>query len=186
MWSSIQFSKPRTTPGKAVKYLFIPFYNYYWYFQVYQGFAQDYNSLIQSRRLKLDLINEQLFLVFCIIKCLEVIPYLNILIFIIPVSETIYCQMVSQICDSINNLNEIAISNPQLLLNPIIPQTPDVQSNFTLRTKAVSDEGTGYYVECEHCGKILELDKTEAEMQKFTCPNCFALNSKLVTVEVEN
>ena len=43
MWSSIQFSKPRTTPGKAVKYLFIPFYNYYWYFQVYQGFAQDYN-----------------------------------------------------------------------------------------------------------------------------------------------
>lgn len=185
MWSSIQYDKPRTTPGKAVINTFIPFYNYYWNFRIYQGFAEEYNSLIRSRQLNLEKLNEKLFLKYCIFKCLEVIPFLNVLFFLIPVPEIIYCKMVSQICEAVNELNEIATSTPQLLLKPILPQRPDAQSNFTLRTKDDSDEGTEYYAECMHCGKILELNKSEIEMKKFTCPCCFAHNDKLITVSPE-
>lgn len=40
MWAAIQDGHARTTPGKAVGYQFIPFYNLYWVFQAYWGFAK--------------------------------------------------------------------------------------------------------------------------------------------------
>jgi len=43
-WDHIQeLGMARTTPGKAVGYLFIPFYNLYWFFVAYHGWTEDFN-----------------------------------------------------------------------------------------------------------------------------------------------
>ena len=36
------------SPGKAVGFLFIPFFNYYWIFVVFRGFAVEFNKLYGS------------------------------------------------------------------------------------------------------------------------------------------
>lgn len=46
MWAAIQDGHARTRPGKAVGYLFIPFYGLYWLFRAYWGFAKDCNAYI--------------------------------------------------------------------------------------------------------------------------------------------
>ena len=51
MWSAIQDGHARTTPGKAIGFLFIPFFNVYWIFQVWGGFPADYNKYSERYRL---------------------------------------------------------------------------------------------------------------------------------------
>ena len=46
MWSSIQDGRARTTPGKAIGFMLIPFFNIYWIFQVWGGFTTDYNNFL--------------------------------------------------------------------------------------------------------------------------------------------
>ena len=43
-WNQIQDGAQRTTPGRAVGFGFIPFFNFYWWFTEYQGLAEDLNS----------------------------------------------------------------------------------------------------------------------------------------------
>lgn len=68
-WKAIEPARPRTTPGKAVGFLFIPFFNLYWLFVAYFGLANDWNrvmashpNLVQAPRL-----NEGLFVTYCIV-----------------------------------------------------------------------------------------------------------------------
>ncbi len=51
-WMAIQDGNARTTPGKAVGLLFVPFYALFWASQAYPGFASDYNRLILRRELR--------------------------------------------------------------------------------------------------------------------------------------
>ncbi|MBN1592226.1 MAG: hypothetical protein JW941_03130 [Candidatus Coatesbacteria bacterium] len=62
IWESIQGGRARTTPAKAVGYMFIPLFNIYWTFQVIWGFAEDYNRLIHSKGLPIKKLPENLFL----------------------------------------------------------------------------------------------------------------------------
>lgn len=43
-WSLIPSPIARTTPGKAVGFLFIPFFNWYWVFQAVHGLAEDIHA----------------------------------------------------------------------------------------------------------------------------------------------
>jgi uncharacterized membrane protein len=45
-WKLIQDGYASTTPGKAVGYLFIPFFNYYWIFKAVLGLSKDLNTFI--------------------------------------------------------------------------------------------------------------------------------------------
>jgi hypothetical protein len=45
-WSVVQDGKASTTPGKAIGYLFIPAYNFYWLFRAYHGLSGDLNRFI--------------------------------------------------------------------------------------------------------------------------------------------
>ena len=47
-WSLLQGHGARTTPGKAVGFLFIPFYSFYWYFVAYAGLATDTNNYLNK------------------------------------------------------------------------------------------------------------------------------------------
>lgn len=45
-WQVIQDGFARTSPGKAVGFLFIPFFNFYWMYVAYHGLAKDMNAYI--------------------------------------------------------------------------------------------------------------------------------------------
>lgn len=47
-WTLLQGHGARTTPGKAVGFGFIPFFNFYWWFVSYAGLAQDNNRYMDE------------------------------------------------------------------------------------------------------------------------------------------
>ncbi|MGE9270364.1 MAG: DUF4339 domain-containing protein [Verrucomicrobiales bacterium] len=83
-WACVQpGGLARSTPGKAIGFLFIPFFNLYWIFQAFYGLAKDWNQTVSHYQ---DLkacprLSEGVFLTFCIGAF---IPGLN-LVMIFPV-----------------------------------------------------------------------------------------------------
>jgi hypothetical protein len=49
-WKAIPVDIARTSPGAAVGLLFVPFFNFYWYFVSYAGLAEDCAKALGSRR----------------------------------------------------------------------------------------------------------------------------------------
>lgn len=49
-WAVIADHGARTTPGKAVGFLFIPLFNLYWMFVAYHGLAKDIDSYLDKNR----------------------------------------------------------------------------------------------------------------------------------------
>jgi hypothetical protein len=52
MWDSINDGKSRMTPGKAIGFMFIPFFSIYWIFKVWGGFPTDYNEYVKRYNLQ--------------------------------------------------------------------------------------------------------------------------------------
>jgi len=48
-WKAIPADIARTTPGVAVGLLFVPFFNFYWYFVSYAGLAEDCAKALGSK-----------------------------------------------------------------------------------------------------------------------------------------
>ena len=76
-WETIQSIHPRTTPGKAVGYLFIPFFSIYWIWEAYHGLSKDMNAYMNINNVPGDRINEGLSLAYCILIWCSIIPYVN-------------------------------------------------------------------------------------------------------------
>ncbi|SEM55834.1 hypothetical protein SAMN04489760_12213 [Syntrophus gentianae] len=74
-WSIVQGFGARTTPGKAVGYLFIPFFNFYWIFVALKGLSEDANTFSKRQEMRKE-ISVGLSLSICIIL---IIPYINML-----------------------------------------------------------------------------------------------------------
>jgi len=92
-WSCLGAGAPRTTPGKAIGMLFVPFYNIYWMFVAIAGLPKDWNRIVASYD---DLKNaprlsEGVFLMFCIGSL--VLP---------PLSLIVMFPMMSQLCQGVN------------------------------------------------------------------------------------
>ena len=92
-WFCLQPGGAQTTPGKAVGFLFIPFFNLYWYFIAYKGFADDWNRIMNSHE---DLqgaprMQDGIFLAFAI--CYIVFP---------PLAIVFYFMAHHQICKGVN------------------------------------------------------------------------------------
>lgn len=103
-WQPIQDKYVRTTPGKAVGFMFIPFYNFYWVFMAYWGFACDYNKFIQRMGITVPPLNEKMFLAFCILNICSAIPYLG---FLAALPALVIMGIVcSNMIDAVNNLHE--------------------------------------------------------------------------------
>jgi hypothetical protein len=70
IWDAIQDGWARTTPGKAIGLLFVPFFNIYWIFQVVWGFAADYNDCLKRHSLTVRRLPAGLFLAYCVLGLL--------------------------------------------------------------------------------------------------------------------
>ncbi|HEX3095413.1 MAG TPA: FHA domain-containing protein [Candidatus Angelobacter sp.] len=102
MWKSVKDNYARTSPGRAVGFLFIPFFNFYWIFQVLWGFSKDYNSYAARNAISSRKLPEGLFLAWTILQLASAVPYLNIVA--IPVYWIVSGIGVSRICDAVNAL----------------------------------------------------------------------------------
>jgi hypothetical protein len=93
LWSCLRFANPRTTPGKAVGFLFIPLFNFYWIFVAFYGLSQDWNRITSQHPdlVRAPKMSEGLFLAYCI--CRLVAP---------PVAFILWFIVMSQVCRSIN------------------------------------------------------------------------------------
>ncbi len=76
-WSLIQDGYARTTPGKAVGFCFIPFFNLYWFFEAFGGLAKDTNSFIYRRQLPITPFNDGLATAFAVLTLLNYVPYID-------------------------------------------------------------------------------------------------------------
>ena len=104
-WKSIQPYGVRTTPGKAVGFLFIPFFNIYWIFQVFYGLAKDFNRIAKERSLNLR-ISEGLALTYCIIGLFCAIPLLGILL-----GLAAFILLLIFICQTYNAIDGLSKAN---------------------------------------------------------------------------
>lgn len=80
MWATLEGKGARTTPGKAVGFLFIPFFNAYWIFQVYWGWAKDFNAYTGQQNMDVPRISEGLALAICITTFCSMVPYIGLLL----------------------------------------------------------------------------------------------------------
>jgi hypothetical protein len=104
MWSALQRGpiRPRATPGQAVGFLFIPFYNLYWIFQAIHGWTQDYNRYVQKANLDVPRMPEGLALSICIVQLCTLIPVVGYLMHLVQIVLT--AVFINFACDGINAL----------------------------------------------------------------------------------
>ena len=67
MWKALPPALARTTPGKAIGFMFIPIYNFYWMFQAVWGWTQDFNRYRRERNLGAARAPEGVALAMCIL-----------------------------------------------------------------------------------------------------------------------
>jgi len=102
-WASIQDGQARAGPCKALGFLFIPFFNFYWVFQAVWGFAVDFNKYRARNNLSsAPGLPEGLFLTYCILYVLSIIPFVN---FVTNIANfVIAAVLISRVCDAVNAL----------------------------------------------------------------------------------
>lgn len=111
-WTILQPGQARTTPGKAVGFLFIPVFNLFWVFQAYYGWAEDWNRIRENHGslTHLPRASGGLFLTTLIFWIVTVmiswIPFLNL--FCMAVSVVLICIMVWQIYRVVNAVADSA------------------------------------------------------------------------------
>lgn len=66
-WSSVQDGITTVTPGKAVGFMFIPFFNLYWIFIAHVGLMKEFNRLADTRGRPDQKVNEGFALTTCIL-----------------------------------------------------------------------------------------------------------------------
>jgi hypothetical protein len=110
MWAAIQDGHARTSPGRAVGLLFIPFYNFYWIFQAFPGFAKDFNAYAVRHSLKVARMSSGLFTAFAILCLVAVVPWLDLLVS--PAIVIVGLVIVSRVCDAVNAIPRTPPATP--------------------------------------------------------------------------
>lgn len=103
MWAAIQDERsPRMSPGKAIGFLFIPFFNLYWIFQVWGGFPTDYNRYLEHHALPLPRLSQGLYVTYAILVLLCAIPFLGLLVLLI--ASPVFITLAAKTSDAVNRL----------------------------------------------------------------------------------
>ena len=82
-WAALPPEYARTTPGKAVGYLFIPFYGIYWLFPSFFGLAQDCKAYAAEKSVRAPGSLNGLGLALAILFWLLGTPFLGIATFVV-------------------------------------------------------------------------------------------------------
>jgi hypothetical protein len=113
-WASIQDGFARTSPGKAIGFLFIPIFNFYWVFNVMPGFVRDYNSYLVRANIPAKKISGESLQAMALLYLLSAIPFLGLLLHLILLFVIGFA--TNTLCKAINALPKTAqeASSPEL------------------------------------------------------------------------
>ena len=107
MWLIIQGPQARTTPGKAVGFLFIPLFNLYWMFISIGLWAKDYNRFA-SQEMNAPKVNAGLFQALPILACINILGFIPYFAPILSIPWLVIGLLVfSQICRVINHFSKL-------------------------------------------------------------------------------
>jgi hypothetical protein len=99
-WAILRPDIARTTPGKAVGFLFIPLFNIYWLFQAFPGWVTDYHKHLDaqgdSRRRRP---TQGPFITACVLNMLPFLGILSALVFW-PIVFSALCRAINEEADS--------------------------------------------------------------------------------------
>ncbi len=110
-WATMQGATTRTTPGKAVGFLFIPFYNLYWIFVSYHGLAVDINAYLDANRgIKAPRVPAGLVLATMIIYLCTMVPLLGYLCML--VSVPLFFVSIKSLKDAVVGIIDAHAANP--------------------------------------------------------------------------
>lgn len=108
-WLLIQDGNARTTPGMAVGFCFIPFFNLYWIYVAFVGLSKDMNSYCREREIAAPAVSENMALAYYILNLLNLliiplsfIPYVGIVFSLlvgVPVT-VLYILLMKQFTDT--------------------------------------------------------------------------------------
>ena len=98
MWGAIQDGQTSTTVGKAIGFLFIPFFNLYWIFKAWGGFPAAYNSYVERYGLSVPKLGNAAFVAYPVSLLLGIIPL------IIVVQPFVFTAVIWQTCDAVTAL----------------------------------------------------------------------------------
>ena len=101
IWTAVQDGHARMSPGQAVGYQFIPLFNFYWVFQVWAGFASDFNAMARRRGLTLPRLRPGLFAAVIVLGMLSALPYLAV---VGVASFALAVALFRRVCDGVNAL----------------------------------------------------------------------------------
>ncbi|MEO6811853.1 MAG: DUF4339 domain-containing protein [Isosphaeraceae bacterium] len=68
-WDFLQDGPARTSPGRAVGFLFLPVFNFYWNFEAIGGLAADVRADANRRQVSAEWVSEGLALTYCVFYC---------------------------------------------------------------------------------------------------------------------
>ncbi len=122
MWDSINDGHSRTTPGKAIGFLFIPFFNFYWIFQVWGGFPADYNAYLDRHQLSAPHLSPGIYVVYPILSLLSALPVVGVVIAII--GTFVFLAVISKTCDAVNFLERAAHERYPVGNHPALQNQP--------------------------------------------------------------
>jgi len=102
MWKAVQDGHARTTPGEALGLMFVPLFNFYWAFQVFWGFAKDFNLYLDRHSFPARRLAPGVFLAYVILSLMGAIPILGL----VAAAADLFvgAAMVAKICDAINSI----------------------------------------------------------------------------------
>ena len=98
-WRAIEDGVTPVKAGKAIGFLFIPFFNIYWFFRVWGGYPLQYNNYLGRHRLSAPRLNGGIYIVFALTVGLTAVVLLPFLI--LPL-VTLF--LIARGSDAINNL----------------------------------------------------------------------------------
>jgi uncharacterized membrane protein len=116
-WQVIQDGNQRMPPLRALGFMFIPFYDLYWMFPAFWGYAKDYNSYLVRYQLTLKKLPANLFLAASILSVssfftstISLIPGLFLSSWIITslinmAGIAIFALVINELCNAINQLS---------------------------------------------------------------------------------
>lgn len=172
-WSVIQDGQTKISPGKAIGFLFIPFFNLYWVFRAVWGYAKEFNAYLRRHNLSLPQLTEGLFLFWCIYgvsasfitsvsmgienSSASSFPLVtgSIYIIITGMNLIIGLFLVSEICSGINNMAEV---QQETLLASFQTQAICLKCKNSMPANALF---------CSQCGT-----PTQKLEQNIRCPSC--------------
>lgn len=188
MWRIIQDGHAHTSPGKAVGFLFIPFFNIYWLVPAFCGFSRDYNSFIRRHAVPRKMMPEWLFVIFVISILIIlassvglVVPGLAGLSIFTALTGTVVflvvnTALISTVCNAINAVRTHLQTIPSNSYK--IDSIPDSSVAIEIRNQQITDnqdESCAPKIDlCLNCGrKIGRLEHVFLFKGNKVCYECF-------------